>query len=1134
MYNRNMMVKQFIRFSAVALMGFSLFATSCKDDRDVQDSLDGVTDVAQEKTQEVLLNFNGKFAIDPIDANVISEKVDDEESLRSLKFKFTGDANDLKTKRNIDFKFEDGDKVDAMLLMRCVGSEFVAKDENQEWSDVNKREMSYYHRLVKLTYHSSGSKSNKHNDSPYFSCDMNRLSFTWKGKDFESVKGNDQGRQWQIMLVLSKGVKDILPASGNVPTRSTLTIGDNTFDGNDAETGRPYTNLHETNRMTDFQPICDYNANRPTNDLKSIETGGKYTDEFDVPFWSEWRTIKFTKTGNGTDPNDPGNLPSNPPTAEDNKPLYSFDVIPEDTNGDGVDEEHIHLKPRGVFVLIDLKTANKTPFDIIARGIHIETTSYSFFGNLDFSEQSMRDNNGEPLWTPSQESEHILYKPDVNISHIPIFSKDFQFVQGATNEEITFRGIKDGVEAPSTEHNFLFWAMPNNIKDATEDDYYTAMFLRCRVSGDFVIGDSNSDEHAKWITTNWNIRKYSKGHVAAVMPHDGRDGTDFTADDILDGEHGRASAYIKHGYIANRKVWLHMPSIKNFPLYSSVGKCAYSQKEVDDAIANNTAKQGAKVGALKHGRIMYAATQALARPIMFLEYMSETPAVNMRIVNEFPNSKRAATSDGNGNYWVANEKDNDLFAYRMTPHWNINSFNTGATNNEARTDEFHFTYQYAQDLAANPQSNKYGYQKHVPTSIEYGAYFNTYMRGRDGRREDLERFPNPLRLNGNVANAEVWYTIRFAQERGETLVVEDQGIGKKLLIKNYDANNDSQKWKLINNTGTASDYSNFELVNKATGGHIRANGDRFYSDVRNGNLAIWGSSGVTVNNGQCAQICTQGVHLGENRVAMNPVGRLEADKEIAVWSKGAKNAISWIKEVDGSEFAPYNFTTWSKKIGGYERNQNFPSRLGFETEGKRRPTCVYKRGRVVYAVRYMDHEDGRTCTDDSRPTPLHEDNDWHNCNKRRCVVRYDATGFVDNNSSLQDKALYSVTARYVGGNDALASIENPIWSEEQFWQNNNQDDVVRYYTKYGYQYLGGYNYVGTWGGTWTSQPVLSANPHPNSVEILAFDYWGFSSTYTSYHPYANIRGGYNEQDRIAFYLIMPIKEWNTVPPGFTK
>ncbi len=1140
-----MMMKKYIKFSTLAVLSFSLFTTSCKDDRDMQESLKSIEAQAKEEMKDVVLNFDGKFAIDPIEVDVVSENVEDQESLRSLKFKFTADANDLKAKRNIEFQFEDGDELDAMLIMRCTGGDFVAADDTQDYSDANKREMSYYQRLVKLVYHSSGSKSSKHKGAGYFTCKENRLAFSWNGKDFEDVKNNTATRKWQIMLALSKGVKDIVPASGNIPSETSVSVGDNTFDNPKPQAGvnseRPYSNLHEIERMSDFKPMCNY-ATGATNDLKSVEyETDKYADEYDVPFWSEWRTIKFSrfkddgkKFGNGTKEGDLMNPPKG--TDQDNKPVYKFDVIPENNPVTGVEEEHLHLKPRGVFVLIDLKTANKTPFDIIARGLHIETTTYSFFGNLNFSEQAMRKNGGAPLWEPSTEKEHILYTPSENISRIPIFSRDFQFVKDDANTPIVFKGVKNGVVPTPTEHAYLFWAMPNDIKSATEDDYYTAMFLRCDISGDFVVGDSNSDEHAKWITTNWNIRKYDEGKVAAVMPSDGRG---FNADDILDGKYGRAKEYVQHGFIANRNVWLHMPSIKNFPLYSSTGKCVFSS---DD----EAAKKG-KANALKHGRIMYAKTQALARPIMFLEYMSETPAVNTETLFKYSSRLAADYNNGNGNYWRANvykdgtnEKHNDLFAYRMTPHWNINSFNSGARDNDARTDEFHFSYQAADDLAKSEARNKYGYQKHMPTSIEYGTYFRETIAGR-ASNTDLESFPSPLIENGNLDHTAYWFHIRFANNQNDTWVLEDQGVNNPLLVADYNADNDYQLWKIVNNTTTNTNQDDIEIINKATGGHIYFKDGKFYSMPLKGHLYI--TDGTLVLNGErCFTIgINEASGSGSNvqwvkntTKTMNPSSGLGLKHEIGLYGFEDNNSLSWISKENGSQSVRKWAYKWSNNpaIGGWKRTQNFPSRLGFETEGKYRPTCVRKAWKIVYAVRYMDHKNGKTCHSDAdaRKQPegntFHEDGMWENCNKRRCVVRYQqGVG----SGSKADKALYSITARYVGQNDALASVDNPIWAEEDFWIYNKEDDVVRYYTKgYGYQYVGGYLSLGDWGGAWTEQPALS-DSQDGSLEVLLFDCGLISSNYGTNHPYANMRGALNEQDRIPFYLMHSMREWNQKP-----
>ncbi len=255
-----------------------------------------------------------------------------------------------------------------------------------------------------------------------------------------------------------------------------------------------------------------------------------------------------------------------------------------------------------------------------------------------------------------------------------------------------------------------------------------------------------------------------------------------------------------------------------------------------------------------------------------------------------------------------------------------------------------------------------------------------------------------------------------------------------------------------------------------------------------------------------------------NGRAMNCLGGIGEDKTLGHWNDTDANAGMELQAVSPKDYIKLS----AKGIGPYNLSQDFKSRLPFETSAQERPTYVFRGddgSKVFYAVRYMDHLDGLTCTEARHPdSPLHEGGDWHNCNKRRCLVRYQT----------DMASMTAVTVRYVGQNDALASRTNPIWAEEAFWQRNQVDDVVRYYTRY-YGYYNGatgrYSFAPSLGSYWTSQDALSGAPSGSKAVILLDAPTAPTSYSPLLHNYGVYTGAEASQSRLPLYLFMDIKAW---------
>ncbi len=1178
------------------MMTFFMVLSSCKDDRDVQDSLN-----ANETAVLGPLRSATMFADLDFSMEAPALDIPEEESLRSLKFKLTSKLNDLAQSRTMEYEYDDGEKVDALLILRCTGLTVNSSETNQTPKD-----MPYLYSFVKLSYHTKNGCTHKYPetspkkgqaiDGGHFICDANEIKFSWHGPSFEEIKENTNGRQWQVRVFLNRRIREVKPdEAGAAPKSLAIPVGDEEKD----RTGKLDENLSndKDESRKRLEPVDLYDLYIYDETETAMQNIDKLAKDTDVPFMSEWSNVEFTLINHEGKPVQKG----------EDSPYYSFNVS---NKLDGSKGAHIRLRPRGVFVLVDMSTANTTPFEMVGRGIHIQTSAFSFAGKYDFSEVALKRNNGEPEWQPSTTFLLPGQKDDVLAKE---YVKDFQFAESSNPgvlKEITYpKKTAEGKRIYA-----LFWLMPNDIKGAKEEDYHTQMYLTSHFGKDIFTGNlkpTSSAERNMFIQTNYNIRKVLDGQVAAIMParpfvdHNGVS-HNFTAEQILQGASGPAGEFIKHGVVGNRRVWLQLPSIKNFPLYTSNGKCAFKSKldesgnklpfkEKTFTDEGETISYG-KEGDLKHGRILYAKTQNVSRPPIFLEYMGETPCVN---TNQIDDQREAAERNGTtgpkageeGNYWAENSvkfpynggEHYELLASRMNNHWNLfgpkgqsNFQPTG--DNFMRADEFHFNFDDAQRLA---RENIYGYIKHLPKSIAMGTYFReTMTRGDVGRVLTQEQVPSPIYHGSDID--EQYYFIRFVNG-ANTFVLQDNGDDKLVTQKALDVNNDAQKWQFLVDKGIADPRSEMVIRNKQTGRFlsfrnytgpgkdgVSVNGKFVlsvgYNDLKNRNETLNETWKIQQKNNHWELKSTK---MASDQ-ALNAYQRVEDDKEVSSWFEGdGNNAITFVRANDINTLDPGNQVTISNRsVGPYKITQNFPSRIGYETEDKFRPTYVYRGnadGTIYYAVRYMDHADGKTCTDGSRPTSLHEDGDWKKCNRRRCVVRYEAgrknteeyrktlwgnsfnhdwVSSLANRNEGSESCLYSITARYVGQVDGMAQAYPaggaiPQWATEKFWQYNNVDDIVRYYTGYGYMFLGEYKYAPMFSYYWTSQPSL-----PGNWIKVANDVMIMSCSKMVSQSYGNWDGGHayacsdtvdkEQQDRIGFYLFMDIKDWTDTPTGFTK
>ncbi len=1169
------------------MMIFFMAMPSCKDDRDVQDSLNGEngkgTAAVQGPLRTATMFADLDFSMDAPELDV--QKEDD---LRALKFKFEGTLNDLAKKRKMTYAYDDGEEVDALLMLRCNGLTVDASATDNTPTD-----MPYLYAFIKLQYHTESGcthtypklskKAGQPIDGGHFIVLANEINFSWHGKPFEEIMSNTQGREWQVRLFLNNRLGDMMPDNaGNAPKSYEVKAGDETHDRHEAldvDTDNDHDQLRK--RQT---PVDLYDLYVQESTSAVAQNLDKLAKDSDVPFMSAWRTVEFFRI------NHEGKKLSPTEIANDtNKPYYAFDVAKKANGKDGA---HIRLRPQGCFVLVDMSTANTTPFTMKGRGINVTTSAFSFAGKYDFSEATLKANGGEPKWIPSNTFLRKGEKKptDPNVVYVPTYEKNFQFADvnnPGTRKEVEFKkNTEDG-----DQFYCLFWVMPNDIPGATEADYQTSLYLTSHFGAGIITGNdlpTSSEEKKMYIQTNYNIRRVIDGQVAAIMParpfvDDNGGSHNFTAEDILQGKGGKADQFIRHGVVGNRRVWLQLPSIKNFPLYASQGKCAFKAKV--DAQGNplpfvekKFTDEGEDIsygreGDLKHGRILYAQVQNLNRPIMFLEYMSETPCVNTDQIDAQRDNGAHPVEGEHGNYWAENSgkfpynggQHYELMASRMNVHWNLLGdqmksdfqpipWNTPKAN-FIRSDEFHFDFFDAEGLARN---NVYGYIQTLPKSQAMGTYFRQYMEtGTEGYVADQEVLPSPLVHN---AGTQTWYRLRFYGSGNKHYVIEDVGDNQQAMAKPQDNSNDAQLW------GFVKKNNEIKIINKKTRNYLDYWGGKVKSVTyldRNEkygirNIAAWE---VKRRDERLNLFVLRNKRMANNK-ALNPSGgfRYPGDKPLEDYNlTDRNNLLEFVKE-DGTVQTKSSPKFGNGGMGPYNINQNFASRPGYDNVDKVRPTYVYRGtpknggGLIYYAVRYMDHADGKTCTKDNiRPSNLHEDGDWKKCNNRRCVVRYERGRYFDrvetyrkkkdndwikeNKEKISESSLYSVTARYVGKADGMAqrTMPTPVWATEKFWQYNNIDDVVRYYTSYGYMYQGGYNGVGVFSFYWSGQPSLpGAQTKCNAVLNLDcarvnLGYGGGDAG----HAYACVdRQNRARQDRIGFYLFMDIKDWTMVPNAF--
>ncbi len=719
--------------------------------------------------------------IDESSLDGISDKPSDEE-LRSLHFQLERKKNgNVEEGRWINFQYKNNDEVEALMILRCTGQKV-----NTSATDQTKIDMPYFYSKVTLVYHSRNERAHGDGflfsktgtvtyidsqgvtqtlDHPGFTCKENRLKFTWHGPQFEDIKTNENGRKWEIMLVLGKNLSAMnLDDKTDQENYLKLHVGEVEPDGYDT----PDASILAGKTALEQEDIKKNFTGKSYLNLKQYKLRNEHTTldvlnpKMEVPFYSDWQPIVFTRTGNGTDVNNPKNQPVGD-VDKDNKPLYSFDVITTTIKGRELD--HVLVRPRGVFVLINLNKANATPFDIYGRGIHIATTAYSFAGNYDFSEETLKANDGEPVWDPitiakAKPNQYLEYIPDAGISKVPVFRMDFRLEEtGDANHSgkgVFFaKQTNQTASATNPQHLFLFWAMPNDIKGAEDNDYFTQMFLRCTVEG-------QDDKR----TTNFNVMKYREGEVAAIFHGDkvagvtgsGPGGT-VTTLDILKGQDGPLRDYLRHGSIAARSSGTLMPSIKNFPLYSSRGKCVYKQEDMQKAGQAMQNGQKArelphKLGEIKHGRILYATTQTLARPQIFIEFISETPLYNIHEGGHYQGFDSGIYHHIHAG-WASNA--NQPFAWRLD--WQptlvgtkLELLNINGKDKEVPT-EFLMTYGRAKELANLPRVKERGYIPH-PVDPNYYTYFRQELSARktgvvEEKASDIPANPDDMYVGGN-------------------------------------------------------------------------------------------------------------------------------------------------------------------------------------------------------------------------------------------------------------------------------------------------------------------------------------------------------------------------------------------------
>ncbi len=165
------------------------------------------------------------------------------------------------------------------------------------------------------------------------------------------------------------------------------------------------------------------------------------------------------------------------------------------------------------------------------------------------------------------------------------------------------------------------------------------------------------------------------------------------------------------------------------------------------------------------------------------------------------------------------------------------------------------------------------------------------------------------------------------------------------------------------------------------------------------------------------------------------------------------------------------------KSGNFGLAQNYTSWMsGWKNLGA--------NGRVQYAMRYVDVDGNkyrvvaRYYQFDGEESP----NQWD--------VNINA-GNPDFNgaSKIRNNAYHSVTFRYLGANYGFLKNldEGKYWANEDFWKTNNEDDIVRYYPRYGYAWDATYHAQGIRGLYWIDQFQAGHNAPEGNGKCFAID-----------------------------------------------
>lgn len=686
-------------------------AYSCKEDRDVFESLDPsevVNKATSYKNQEVTLTPDFNFSLEGLDVELPKDE-ESSENLRALMMKISSKDNNLKSSRKIEFKYQPNERVKALVIMRCNGV-------SVEGDDGYPKDMPYFYAIVECAYEEDPNRPGHF----HLVADKMKESFQfrWNGPSFEQLKKNN----WQIMFYISENVKNMKlnPDKTSVPDLNKLQVPVGENEPLVTEDGVPYYALNV------FEPSKNFSFSNT-----------------DVPFISDWCPARFIPV----DESDPAH------------PKYKIGIAEEDPNRPGwakrIEEGQkevpggiMHLKPKGVFTLVDMSARNYTPFDLEGLSVKVKTTAYSFYGAYDFSEDAMRKNGGMPQWRPDNTPQFLEFTPASEISKIGVYYKNFKFMKQYYTRAMNYSSeMSESISYKHKEETKLdklygFWAMPNDVKDVEDNDYLTQLMLKCRATNIL----------PEYVKTNANITKIFRGKPAAFFPGVDYDGEVFTADEILRGKAGGGCPYIDHGVVANTHNNLHIPQITRFPIYSSIGKRAN-----------------------KMGRVLFAHIYDLVRPRTFIEYIAETPMVKYSHVKDEERIGRKANDNTNGSFLFAKDlhytpiyynlfkrgdkeivtTEWDELAQKNKEHrrynWFINNGYSGPNDtktgdydkskdyrtiagytmnlsstdyirkNDQVCDELHFSYQEAERLAQSELPN-YGYRPEIPQVADYYAY----------------------------------------------------------------------------------------------------------------------------------------------------------------------------------------------------------------------------------------------------------------------------------------------------------------------------------------------------------------------------------------------------------------------------